>query len=847
MQLALAEKQYTHLICELPVSQNLAEQIAVDFPLLETTYLLPLDTPKTAELSEVMAEVVSDEVKKTLDYLSIPVYFKNRQGEFLACNSYFSHLFGMTPAQVIGKKANDVLHAHLLDEIARIDEEVFAEQKVCFYECKIQAQGGKERDMVFRKESVANGKVQIGMLFDVTEINEARALVEKERIMLRATADMSADLIFFKDFQSRFLGCNKQFEKFVGCPEQEILGKKDDQLFELGQALMCQAQDQKVMTDNQPYCGEEYLTYNNGERHFIEMKKAPLRDKHGQVQGLIGVGRDITEHHLAQKRLKIADAAFENANENLLVTDQMGIIVSANKACCDTCGFSKRELLGSHVSIFASSQRENIEAALQAHKSWNGNVSYRIKNGEIHYGWLEAYVVDHPEEGTVSRIYTFVDLNQSKSVEEKIQFLSKHDPLTGLFNRIALFNRLENAITRAIHNEMTMAVILVDINGFKAINDQYGHNAGDAVLKEVAKRLNSCVYAKDTVARFGDDQFVLIVDELANEEEAAIVAKRIVAQFACKFVIENFSEKLSATIGIAMSPDDGDDVDTLIDSAERAGTRGKPDKGTSYHFYTRKLTAHSRQQVKLEEQLQQALQLEQFELYYQPQYDLNKRQVVAVEAVPRWNHPQRGLLHPENFLSLAENNGLLAAIGLQMLRKAAMQAVIWANSAINFGRIAINLSQAQLFQINFVADLQTILLETKCSSQWLEFTVDERTFESLSPIIRENLLHISKMGFALTIDNFAEQRVVFQLIEQLKIEKLKLSKHLKVGEHASLVNSGIQEAMLALTRSLGIDLVADSLGDMAEQSDPPASERGGQNKAMKAAEATFYLRCNKRK
>ena len=881
IKVVLAERKYSHLICELPLNKYLADQIAVNFPLLQTTYLTPPDTPKTTELSVVMEGLMSDEVKDTLDYLSIPIYFKNRKGEFLACNSYFSHLFGMTPAQVIGKTTAEVLHPHLLEEIEKIDQHVFAEQKVYLYECKIQDQAGKERDMVFRKESVVNGKIQVGMLFDVTEINEARALLEKERVMLRATADISTDFICFKDLQGRYLGCNKEFERIVRCCEQDLVGKKDEQLFELEQALLCQAQDQEVMLNNKTHVGEEYRVDKSGERHFVEIKKVPLQDKQGKVQGLIAVGRDITEHQLMQKRLRIADAAFDNAKENMLVTDEQGNIITVNKACCATSGYSENELLQLNVNVFSSHQHERsfyeqIEISLNENKSWQGEITYRIKNGNINFAWLEIYVVKHPEEASVSRIYTFVDLNQSKSVEEKIQFLAKHDPLTGLFNRIALFTRLEDAISRATHKEVTMAVVFIDINGFKAINEQYGHNAGDSLLKKIAGRLKSCVFDKDTVARFGDDEFVIIIDELANEQDVTTVAKKIAKQFNKAFTINDSEVNLSATIGISICPDDGDDVDMLIVNAEQAMLRGKdsyshsadgdflqgrlektmrskqPCDCTAYHFYTRRLTDHSRQQVKLENELKQALQLEQFELYYQPQYDLNKQQPVAVEAVLRWNHPQRGILSPESFLSLAENNGLLVDIGLQMLRKAAMQAVIWQNSAINFGRIAINLSQAQLSKNAFIADLQTILLETKCSSQWLEFGIDETVFETVCPTIHENLLNLKRLGIALTVNNFAEERAVLQLLEQLGIEKLKIPKNHIGGSSSRLVNDGLQSALFVLARSLGIDVVGDSLVNMTEESysNSKKFDAGGgwlESKAMKASEATFYLRCHKRK
>lgn len=725
--------------------------------------------------------------------------------------------------------------------------------------------------------SERGAKRYVILFSDITKLKMAEQRIEKERIMLRATADMSADLIFFKDLESRFLGCNKEFESFVGCPEQEILAKTDEQIFEQQQqALICQEQDRRVMANNQSYCSEVYLTSNNGKRHFVEMKKAPLRDKNGQVQGLIGVGRDITEHHLVQKRLKVADTAFENAKEGLLVTDQQGKIISVNKALCAASCFSKSELLGANIEKFASNQHDHIEDALQKEESWQGEVMCTNKNGDLYFVWLEVYLVKQDEGGMVNRIYSLTDLNQTKDIDQKVQHLAKYDPLTGLFNRIALFNQLEGAIARAMHKEINLAVILVDINGFKAVNEQFGHNAGDSVLQEIAGRLKSCVFDKDIVARSGDDEFVIIVDELANEQDVAIVAKKIAKQFNNSFTVTGCAVNLSATIGISLWPDDGMDVDLLLGNAEKAMLHGKdtdyhhddcePLAGsleknrhsktacgcTPYYFYTSRLTYHYRQQLKLEEELKQALQENQFELYYQPQYDLNKLQPVAMEGVLLWHHPQQGILYPESFWSLAESSGLLVDIGLQMLAQAAGQAVSWHNTGIKFGRVAIKLSPVQLSQACFIADLQTILLESKCSSQYLELQIDEAVFESLCPTVRDNILHISKLGIALTVDNFAEQRAFLQLLEQLKIEKLKISAHYTEARHSHPAAQGVQEAMFALASALGLDVVAESLGNRVEASPANANKSGSgkgwlNNKAMKVSEATFYLRCHKRK
>jgi diguanylate cyclase (GGDEF)-like protein/PAS domain S-box-containing protein len=852
----LAEGKYHYFVTEQYVSNIVIAQVKSLFPQLNVTYL-----NKSQPVNEKMPplstkKLISNDVKNALNYINIPIYYKSKDGHIIICNHSFANNLGLTCDDIIGKHISDVLPPSLQQEIETIDRKMFDDQQVHLYECQLHDLNGRVREVVFRKELMADSDIQIGMVFDVSELNEAKRRIEKERIMLRATADISPDLIFFKDLESRFLGCNKQFEKFIGQPERNIMGKTDDQFFELTQASMCKQQDQDVMVNNETYSGEEHLTYVDGERHFIDMRKVPLLDSKGDVQGLIGIGRDITAKHRLQKRLKVANAVFENSQENIIVTDQAGIINSANLATCELTGYKRSELLGSDISILSTQEpnstlSERIEEGLVKNNQWKGDITYRNKQQEIRFAWLDVYLVEL-EEGINNRIYSFTDLSQNKNIESKIQYLSKHDPLTGLSNRIALFAKLEDAIHRAGFNEIAVAVVLIDINGFKAINDQYGHDAGDKVLQEIAVRLKNCIFEKDTIARFGDDEFVIIVDGLKNEHEAALVAQRVAEQFERKFEISGIEASLSATIGISLCPDDGADVDTLLLSAEKAMWRAKLDKKSAYHFYTDQLTEHSSNQLQLEAEMKIALQEDQFELYYQPQYDLNKKLIVAMESLLRWNHPTYGVLLPERFLSLAEESGLLIPIGFKMLNMIALQAVKWNNANILFGRIAVNLSTIQLEQISFIADIQTILKEAGCSAKDIEFEVNESIFESNNYTIHENLFNIHKLGIAITVDGFGADIPIFHFIEPLGIEKFKIAENYIQGVPGRLVGEAMIKSVMVLARELGIDVVSSGIENAAQEDylrDQQIFSGQGefQAKPMKVSEATFYLRCHKKK
>jgi len=849
----LAETNYHYLITEQSIPKVISDRIQDLFPQLHATYLNRAKPVNENVVSIPENKLISNEVKEALNCISVPIYYKNRQGKILVCNHSFASQLGLTCDEVIGNNASDILPSSLMAGIEVVDKKMFDDHQVHLYRCELHDLDGRPREVVFRKELMAGTDIQIGMVFDVSELNEARRNTEKERMMLRATADISPDLIFFKDLKSRFLGCNKQFEKFIGQPERKILGKTDDQYFELEQATMCQDQDQRVMINNETYSGEEHLTYVDGERHFVDMRKVPLLDSQGNVQGLIGIGRDITAHHRLQKRLKVANTVFENSQDNIIVTDQAGLIISANQASCNLTGYKKTELLGNNMSLFStqdpkSKRHQKMEASLAENKQWKGDVSYRNKDKEVRFAWLDIYIVEL-EEGVSNRIYSFTDLSQNRNIESKIQFLSKHDPLTGLSNRIALFTKLEDAINRASFNEVAMAVILIDINGFKAVNDQYGHDAGDKVLQEIGVRLKNCVFEKDTVARFGDDEFVIIVDGLKNEHDAALVAQKVAEQFSSKFTIGDIEAALSATIGISLCPDDGMDVDTLLQSAEKAMLRAKLDKSSSYQFFTGQLTEHSASQLQLELELKVALQEDHFELYYQPQYDLNKKLIVGMEGLLRWNHPKHGLLLPDQFLSLAEESGLIIPIGLQMLKKIALQTVAWDKANIHFGRIAINLSASQLEQISLISDIQTIIKETNCSTKKLEFEISESIFENDNYIIQENLFNVKKLGIAITVSDFGADIPIFHFVEPLGIEKFKMAKSYIQGVPGRLVGEAMIKSVMVLARELGVDVVGEQIRSELQEDGQQMSisQNKSHVKPMKVSEATFYLRCHKKK
>ncbi len=858
LETMISEDHYHYFICERPVLNSVRKSITEKHPETHCIYLTN-EEPNLKSVnipSPEMMNLVSAEVKSALDYISIPIYYQNSQSIIVYCNTYFSQIFGLLPDDLIGQCLQEVLPNGVIDKVNNSTLRMVNDHQIRLLEFEMRDVTGIKREFLIREEVADDSDLKVGLLFDISEMNTAKATIEKERVMLRATANLSSDLIFFKDLESRFIGCNKQFEEFVGCPEADILGKKDDQLFEINQARMCQAQDTQVIENNEIYVNNEYLTYNNGEEHYIFMQKVPLKDKDGKVQGLIAIGRDITEKSIIKRQLKLANAVFENSRDGILVTDNTGLIITANDACLDIAGYSKAELLNQKIASFAYGRDYrrlfiNIERALLSHGKWQGDVNFYTKQGDLGYFWLEVYQIKHNETEIDNRVYSFTDLTQNKYNEEKIQYLSKHDSLTGLNNRIALFNHLETAIARSNHKQIPIGILFIEIKGIKTINERYGHNQGDLVFRDVAKRLKQSASDKDFIARIGDDQFVLVIEELDNEQVVALIARQIAQQFSETITIEGVAVDLSLSIGISICPDDGIELDTVLSNAETAMLRSKQDKSSAYHFYTNELTVNSTHQLARENELKLALVEDQFEVYYQPQYDLNKRQIVAIECMLRWHHPEQGVLLPERFLMLAEQSGILIELGIKMFTKAAKQAAKWHASGINFGRIALPLSKLELSQLSLIASIQKVLLNTGAKANWFEFEIEESLFSNDLYRVQENLLNLSRLGIALTVEGFGAERSVLYSIDKLNIDKFKISKHFIQGVPGFLAGEAMLKSVFVLANSLGIDVVGETIendpcltsGDKILTQD----KWNNQKEVMTAAEATFYLRCNKRK
>ena len=407
----------------------------------------------------------------------------------------------------------------------------------------------------------------------------------------------------------------------------------------------------------------------------------------------------------------LAKIAFENASEGMMVMDANANILSINKSFTAITGFNQQEVFGTVPKALQVTEREAWRH-LQLDGQWRAELLNHRKNGEAYQERLTVNAVKNQQDETIYYVGVFADITEAKHSQNRLHELVNHDPLTGLPNR-RLFNELlEHAIKRAEREHHQIALLFVDLDRFKAINDSLGHQVGDKLLYEVSKRIHHAMRDSDIVARLGGDEFLVMMDMIKHPQDAALIAQKIIYALQVEFFIDGKEIFIGASVGISIFPKDGSDVDSLIKAADIAMYQVKNRGKNNHCFYSEDLSKNAVERFTIESQLRHALERNQFEMYYQPQISLLTGDIIGAEALIRWRHPDLGLVSPARFIPIAEETGLIVQIGEWVLRQAALQAIQWINDGYTMQWISVNVSGVQIMRSNFYDTVYGILIET---------------------------------------------------------------------------------------------------------------------------------------
>jgi diguanylate cyclase (GGDEF)-like protein/PAS domain S-box-containing protein len=533
----------------------------------------------------------------------------------------------------------------------------------------------------------------------------------------------------------------------------------------------------------------------------------------GMAGRIIGVVKDVTERRRMEEELRRSAAAFETISEGLFILDAQGRLASANPAFLRLVGYGLEELLGQDPEVLLHARRHGDQFYQQLLRDgdghWEGETMCRRKDGEVFPVWESIRVV--LAEGRVDHyVGAIADITPLRRAEEQINYLAYHDSITGLPNRGLLNDRLERALVRAKREGGLCAVLFLDLDGFKSINDTLGHSSGDLVLQTVAARIQGALRGSDTVARMGGDEFGVVIPDPSGPEVAGRVADKLLEALAVPMELAGEWVAISASIGITCFPQDAHNREGLLKAADTAMYSAKAQGRNRACFYTLELAARTAERAELERGLRQALEEGGFTLHYQPQLGLAEGALIGVEALIRWPHPKRGLIPPGLFIPIAEESSLIGPIGAWVLRTACAQLAAWLSAGGRPLRLAVNVSARQMRRGDLLDSVRRILAETGFPPRYLELEITESTLQSLDDS-RVLLGELKALGIAVSIDDFGTGYSSLSLLKHLPIDRLKIDRSFVQDIPGGPQDLGIVEAIVALGHKLGLELVAEGV------------------------------------
>ena len=577
----------------------------------------------------------------------------------------------------------------------------------------------------------------------------------------------------------------------------------------------------KLLQSKQPQAFELRLL-NRGGREFwvrIELNLMPDTQEGGLFRLVI---TDICEQKISEQHLRQAAAMFESAREGVMVTDAAEGILLVNRAFCELTGYSAEEVIGKTPRQFQSGRQDvrfyqNMWANIESKGYWQGEIWNRRKNGEVYPQLLSITALKNACQQQTQYVAVFSDISQLKDAAEKLDYLAHHDPLTGLPNRLLLFARLEHSLETASRDRKSLALLMLDLDRFKDINDSYGHLAGDELLQQVAKRLSTRLRGIDTVTRLGGDEFAVLLEDLSHPQDAALVAAEIIEALAMPWRLSMGAEvRIGTSIGISLCPQHGKTSEELLQHADAALYLAKAEGRGNFKYFSDDLTQAARRRLNLEALLRRAMNNQELQVYYQPQVDLDSGCVIGAEALLRWLHESEGMIPPDQFIPIAEETGLIAGIGEWVLQQVCQQGQAWIAAGLPALKLAVNLSSHQFRHGDISATVAKILRQTGFPAELLELELTESALmerEGETVVILQNL---QKLGVLLAIDDFGTGYSSLAYLKRFPLDVLKIDKAFITDIPQDEDDKEITAAIIAMAHKLRLKVLAEGVETTAQ-------------------------------
>jgi diguanylate cyclase (GGDEF)-like protein/PAS domain S-box-containing protein len=693
------------------------------------------------------------------------------------------------------------------------------------YETEMCDAEGVLTPMDFSLKPILNESKEVTLIIaesrDLTEHKLAEQAVRESEEQFRLLLESTTSGIYGTDRNGICTFANSRFLQLLGYVHvNEVLGKNTHELFhhshnngEIYPIEDCSIYG-AMNTGKGIQRSDEVFWRRDGSCFPVEFQAAPIR-RDGVVVGAVITFTDITERNEADKKLLLANKVTESATEGILVTDAQGNIVDANPAFTRLTGFGLDEVLGiKPYTLMSDKNDKNLERemrrSLVKSGAWLGEVLHRRKNGEDFPVRASISAAKEPSGAVSHYVGLYTDIADIKHAEARLERLAHYDSLTDLPNRMLFNQRLEMALSSARRHERHIAVLFIDLDRFKQVNDTLGHKYGDQVLIEVSRRLLEIVRKEDTVARLSGDEFTIILSELTEPGLADYVAKRVVETLSQPFILSADPIYIGASVGVALYPGDGLDAESLFRTADIAMYSAKNQGNSNYQFFDARMDARSKEKLMLELGLRHALEMQALYLVYQPKYELATSRIVGIEALLRWHSPEFGMVSPDSFIPIAEDTGLIIPIGEFVIKEACRQAKLWQDSLPDVP-VAVNLSMRQFRDENLLPFIESTLQEMALSPDLLELELTESLIMDDLERNTRVLSRLKKMGLKISIDDFGTGYSSLSYIKRLPIDTVKIDKSFVLDLTRDMGDKAIVSTIITMAKNMNLHVLAEGV------------------------------------
>ncbi len=773
--------------------------------------------------SQETLKALNASLRAIVETSPLAIYSLTPNGIVTLWNPAAEKMFGFKEADVLGK-SSPLAPQDSEQEKQRFHSTIESGLTINNFEAARRRADGRVVEVSFSAAPLRGAQNEVvGALVtcaDITSLKNTTRALDQQLHFTQELLEVLPNPIFYRAANGPYLGFNRAYEQFFGVNRKDLIGKMMADVHLTHIAERFELGDAEIMASGQSQVTDLTLVDNQGRRRNVVKNVSRFTSSDGKAAGVIGVITDITDFRQVEEELRATEGRFQSMAESAMdivtVLNQDGTIRYQSPSVRHLLGYEPSDMIG--LSQFDLAHHDDVEMLRARFQEliekgiMERPVEFRVQARDGQWRVLESIGKNCLHIPAVEGIIVNTrDITDRRAIEQRIQHLAFHDALTGLPNRSLVQDKISLAIARAETAGERFAVMFIDIDNFKNINDTLGHDSGDELLCGIAKRLIDAVRTYDTIARQGGDEFIVLLSELQGHRGATRVAQKILDALRIPFELGGSLQHVSGSIGIALYPDDGIDAPTLLKNADTAMFHGKAMGKNTYQFFTPQMNIAVKRRAAMESNLRAAVQRGDFSLVYQPQVDLNTGEIVALEALVRWISEDNGTMMPGEFIPLAEETGLINEIGRWVLRESCRQNKEWIDKGFAPRRMAVNLSARQLVDKGFIEMLASILRETKLDPKLLELEITESQVMRQGEGSVQLLNEIAGMGIHLAVDDFGTGYSSLSYLKRLPIGTLKIDQSFIRDITVDPNDTAIVVAIINMAKSLELDVVAEGI------------------------------------